>query len=172
MTTLTHVAVGYLLAEGLARGQLVPTEMLPHLYLASVVFANLPDVDGLVLGKIYDHRTKSPFHYPFTWWAIFITATVFAMATARLWWLPYIALAIASIIIHFLMDTFAVTGGICWLAPFYYKEFSFIPFTKITPKSVTELMRRYIKHPIMWLEMILWISAIVAARHSAVYARF
>ncbi|KKU25704.1 MAG: hypothetical protein UX37_C0015G0008 [Microgenomates group bacterium GW2011_GWA2_46_16] len=175
MTTLTHIAVGYLLADTLVRSGLVPTEMLPHVYAASIIFANLPDLDAVVLGKIYDHRTKSPLHYPFTWWVIFVTATVLALATNQNWWLLYIGLGVISIVIHFLMDTVAVTGGICWLAPFYYNEYSFIPFTKATftevsPKYLKKMLVRYLKHPVMWLEVMIWISAFWTARHATIYA--
>lgn len=171
MTTPTHTAAGFLVAEGLVRSNLVPAEMLPNVYLTSMILANLPDLDAIVLGKIYDHRTKSPFHYPFTWWAILITATVTALATEQKWLLPYIALAALNIFIHFILDTFAVTAGICWLAPFYYKEFSFIRFTKITPKNFRELWRRYAKHPVTWLEVVIWLSALFVVRHPTVYAR-
>lgn len=155
MTTPSHIAVGYLLAEGFIKTQIIPPSLVSFAYTVGIVSANLPDLDVIIFRKLYDHRTNSPFHYPFTWWVIYLTLIVISLADNLQYLLPLIYLSIAGVLTHFLMDTFGVNAGIRWFAPFYKKEYSFLKM-ETRPDDVREWVFRYLKHPIMLVEVALW----------------
>ena len=160
MTFPSHIAVGYILAEGFLKAHLIPPNLVPYVYGVSIVSANFPDMDAVLFKKIYDHRTNSPFHYPFTWWLIYLTVFVSIVIANLQSLLPFVYLSILTLVSHFLMDTFGVNAGIRWFAPFHKKEYSFLRMEK-RPDDVREWVLRYVKHPIMIVEVLLCLSGIL-----------
>lgn len=160
MTTPTHIAVGYMLAEGFIKANLIPPSLAPYAYSVGIISANLPDLDVIIFRKLYDHRTNSPFHYPFTWWLIFLTIIVVSIADSMRYLLPLVYLSITSVFTHFIMDTFGVNAGIRWFAPFHKKEYSFLTMEK-RPDDVREWVFRYLKHPIMLVEVVICLTGLL-----------
>lgn len=160
MTTLTHAAVGYLIGREVLAAGILPPQAAHAVYLISMLSANGPDIDGILFPKnIHNHRL-SPFHYPFTWWVIFMTVMICATAEHARWLLPYVYLAGANVLIHFILDTFAINQGIRWFGPFYKKGYSFLSLVE-TPKTIKEWGKHYVKHPVMWSELFVWIIGIL-----------
>ena len=160
MTTPSHIAVGYMLAEGFIQAHLIPPHLAQYAYGIGIISANLPDLDVIIFKKLYDHRTNSPFHYPFTWWLIYLTVFVSIVIANLQSLLPFVYLSILTLVSHFLMDTFGVNAGIRWFAPFHKKEYSFLRMEK-RPDDVREWVLRYVKHPIMIVEVLLCLSGIL-----------
>lgn len=138
MTTLTHAAVGYLIGREVLAAGLLPPQAANAVYLISILSANGPDIDGVLFPKNINNHRLSPFHYPFTWWVIFMTVMIYSTAGAEpRWILPYTYLAGGNVLIHFVLDTFAITNGIRWFGPFYKKSYSFLALVE-TPKTIKE----------------------------------
>lgn len=159
MSTASHAAAGIILTNFLIKHGVFPEALQNQLFLFAGITANLPDIDALLFKKIYDHRNHSPFHYPFTWWLIFMTALVISHFEAN-FLRPYIYLATANVFVHFLLDTLGVNAGICWFKPFHKKEYSFLPLRKQRPTNVKTWLGNYLSHPIMILEVILTVSGL------------
>ncbi len=160
MTTPSHIAVGYMISQGFIQANLIPPNLAPYAIGVSIVSANLPDLDVIIFKKLYDHRTNSPFHYPFTWWLLYLTVFVSIVIANLQSLLPFVYLSLLSLVSHFLMDTFGVNAGIRWFAPFYKKEYSFLRM-ETRPNDVRVWVLRYLKHPIMIAEVALCLGAIV-----------
>ena len=161
MTTLSHMAAGYLINRTLAAGGLLPIDSLPAVNLASMIFSNLPDLDMVFFRKITDHhRVNSPFHYPFTWWVIFVSVLLWAILSNSFGALPYIYLAIICVLVHFVMDSLGVNAGICWLQPFDKREFSFSPLLPNT-SSFKKYAIQHLTHWSMLVEVAIWIFALI-----------
>lgn len=159
MTIPSHIAVGYMLARGFMAAHLIPSNLVPYVYGVSIVSANFPDMDAVLFKKIYDHRKNSPFHYPFTWWVMYMTTIILLVAEHQRFLLPLVYLSIAGTLSHFLLDTLGVNAGICWFAPFYKKEYSFLKLRK-KPVNVKEWILHYITNPVMIVEVTLWITGL------------
>lgn len=160
MTTPSHIAVGYMIAQGFVQAHLIAPNLVPYAYGVSIISANLPDLDVIIFRKLYDHRTNSPFHYPFTWWVVYVTLLVASLLDSFHGYLPLLYLSILCVLSHFLMDSFGVNAGIRWFAPFHKKEYSFLQM-ETRPDDVREWVFRYLKHPIMLAEVALWVGGIL-----------
>ncbi len=160
MTTLSHLSLGYLVGRWFISRYPELGNSLPFTYFVAIGSANFPDIDVPLFRKISDHR-DSPFHYPFTWWVAYMTALVGILLTGHTWLLPYVTLSLIGVASHLLLDTFGVNAGICWLAPFFNKEYSFIRI-KSTPKRIRTWVSQYLNHWIMILELAVWIIGATA----------
>lgn len=124
MTFLSHAlsgaAVGIVLTEttGVDYKISVP---------ACVAFSLLPDLN-LAWKKISDHHRDFT-HYPIFW--LMVAAVVFLLEyfTGSATFIFTLSL-LASTFVHLLLDTFGITLGVHWLAPFSYREFSFTNLDK------------------------------------------
>jgi len=163
MSTPSHVATGYLLANACMAWGYLPPDPSGTTTWIGILASVAPDFDILAIRKIHDHRVNSLLHYPLTW----IVASVLSLFSARIigiaWLVPYILLVLASVLIHFLMDTLGVNAGICWLAPFRIKEFSFFRIKYHHLKNIKEVplyFLAYLKHPVMVLELLLCVGVL------------
>lgn len=162
MTTLSHTAVGYLLAR-----YLVVQGVLPHehaTYIMGIVFANLPDIDGAIsIKKIYDHHNhlKSISHYPINWLLVLVFFFLLSLPFGNTALFEYVLLAFISILSHFVLDTFSIYGGIAWLGPWIKKKYSFINHLPLVPNNNHEWVHWYLKHWIKYVEIALWAVAIL-----------
>lgn len=118
MTFFTHAIVGA--AVGLVVSDLTGVEAVVAVPL-NVGLSLLPDIN-LFWRKISDHHNDVT-HYP-SFWVIMATLIWYVESETRL----YSISVLLSGLIHLILDTFGMTIGVHWLAPFHLKEFS---FTKI-----------------------------------------
>jgi len=95
--------------------------------LVCIVFSLLPDLN-LIWKKISDHHRDFT-HYPIFW--LMVVAVVFLMEyfTGSTTFILTLSL-FASTFVHLLLDTFGITLGVHWLAPFNYHEYSFTSLDK------------------------------------------
>lgn len=162
MTTLSHVAVGYLISA-----YLVVHGILPHehaTYIMGIVFANLPDIDGaLSLKKVYNHQNhlKAISHYPANWVLVLFFFFLFSLPFGNTALPEYLLLAFICILSHFVLDTFSIYGGIAWLGPWIKKRYSFIRNVPLLPTNNHEWVHWYLKHWIKYVEIALWAVATV-----------
>mgnify|MGYP001566825988 CR=1 FL=1 len=172
MTTLSHVAVGYLISR-----YLVVRGILPHehtTYIMGIVFANLPDIDGaLSLKQVYNHQNhlQSISHYPANWLLVLVFFFLLSLPFTDTTLFEFTFLASACILSHFVLDTFSIYGGIAWLGPWIKKRYSFIRILPITPNNNHEWVHWYLKHWIKYLEIALWAVSILTmlkAKHGIV----
>lgn len=163
MTTLSHTALGFLVAKlAVSRGWLPADTSTP--YLLSMIFANLPDIDGLAsLRKIYDHHNalKNLSHYPANWLIVFLLAAVVAFPFEIRLFYPYLGLAGLNVFLHFILDTFSIYNGIAWFGPWNTKKYSFIRMAPILPADTREWVHWYLKHWVVYLEIALWIVTLL-----------
>lgn len=159
MSTLSHAAVGFLVARYFVEhGWLPNTSISP--YALGVVFANLPDLDGLLsIRNLFNHQNKfkSQFHYPFNWFIVFTLAMFVLMQFRIPYAMTYAFFAFINIMGHFLLDTFSIYGGIAWLAPWKKRRFSFVKNLNLLPGNNKDWIRWYTKHWVMYLEVAVWI---------------
>lgn len=126
---LTGVAVGVVISETTGTD---PRITVP----ACIVFSIAPD-SNLFWKKITEHHRDFT-HYPIFW---LLTAVVVFLAEYFLGLSSFIFTLslLASTIVHLLLDTFGISLGVHWLAPFSYREFSFTDLDKSgldrTPKE-------------------------------------
>lgn len=162
MTTLSHTAVGYLIAR-----YFVIRGILPHehtTYIMGIVFANLPDIDGaLSIKKIYDHHNhlKSISHYPANWLLVLTFFFLLSLPFEQKILFEYTLLSSVCILSHFILDTFSIYGGIAWLGPWIKKKYSFIRMTPVAPNNNHEWVHWYLKHWIKYVEIALWAAALL-----------
>ena len=163
MTTLSHTALGYLVARfAIDRGLLPADTTTP--YLLSMIFANIPDIDGLAsLKKIYDHHSalKNLSHYPANWFMVFAFVAILALPFKIPMFYPYLGLAVINVFFHFVLDTFSIYNGISWLGPWNKKKYSFIRMAPILPADTHEWVHWYLKHWVVYLEIALWIVTLL-----------
>ena len=161
MTFTAHIAAGIILVKYLElKGLLNPSLEHQYLLVASIA-STLPDLDGLIFHKIYDHRTNSPFHIPATWWILCLTAVVVAVAQRQRIYLSFIYVSFLSIYLHLFLDTFGVNAGICWLKPFTRKEYSFLPIHHGKPTNIREWILNYWKSPLIVPEVVITLSGLI-----------
>jgi hypothetical protein len=164
MITISHFSAGILVGEFLVVNNFIPSNLVLPVYLISALSANAPDVDIVFSHKLYHHRLHSPLHYPVTWaiilFPILAWEYTFNLQTA----LFLTTITFINILIHFLMDTFGVNYGICWLAPFSKREFSFFRLRQKRPERIKEWVLNYITHPVFYFEIALWIIALLTVR--------
>lgn len=126
---LTGAAVGVVVSETTGTD---PQIAVP----ACIVFSIAPDLN-LFWRKITEHHRDFT-HYPVFW---LLTAVVVFLAEYFLGLPSFIFTLslLASTIVHLLLDTFGISLGVHWLAPFSYREFSFTNLDKSgldrTPKE-------------------------------------
>lgn len=161
MSIGSHIACGMIITKFLEAKGLIPAAQLDLYYLVGAVSSSIPDIDGLLFNKIYDHRTNSPFHYPVTWWILSITAIVLAVAQRERMFLPFIYFSTLCVIFHLFIDTFGVNAGICWLKPFTKVEYSFLPIRHGKPTNIKEWLLNYYKSPLMFIEIVFITTGII-----------
>jgi len=129
MTTLTHIAVGAVIAKAALSGSHAHLDPMT-VYAVSILFSNLPDLTTPIIYIRYrlakSHHLYSLFHKPLFWVSIYVFLQIFL--PKNLWEIisPYVLIAGISLTIHFLMDSFGPFNGVVWLAPIIKKEISFV----------------------------------------------
>ncbi|HRN71208.1 MAG TPA: metal-dependent hydrolase [Candidatus Woesebacteria bacterium] len=149
MTFLSHALVGASIGVALSNTTGVDTSLTVPL---NIGLSLLPDIN-LLWRKISDHHNDFT-HYPLLW---VILATI-------VWYLEpsphiYSLSILLSGLFHLILDTFGMTIGVHWLAPFNSKEFS---FTKIhaqpEQKSMMSKISQFHKTRHLYYEMIIILS--------------
>lgn len=169
MTTISHSAVGIIVAQYVIEHGLLPRYGLAP-YIVSVVFANLPDIDALVsLRNMYDHHNtlKHLTHYPANWLFVIGFTALLAIPFHIPNFYTYLGLCTVNILLHFVLDTFSIYGGIAWLGPWNKKKYSFIKIMPVIPDNNATWVHWYLKHWIVYLEVALWIVAALIMVHQA-----
>lgn len=124
MTFLTHAvtgaAVGVVLSEttGVDYTIAVP---------ASIAFSLFPDINLLWRGISDHHRDFT--HYPVFLITVTVLVFLFEYFLGSASYILSLSLLFSSML-HLVLDTFGVSLGVHWLAPFNYREFSFTPLDK------------------------------------------
>lgn len=120
MTFVSHalsgVAVGVVLSEvtGVGLETTIPL---------STAFSVLPDIN-LLWRKISDHHRDFT-HYPSFWLVILVLSFALEYFLQSSSFIVSLSLII-SVTTHLILDTFGIRLGVHWLAPFNYREFSFL----------------------------------------------
>lgn len=166
MTTLTHVSVGYFIARGFALSGILPDAN--STYLLSMVFANAPDIDAIILTRrLYAHRENfySLSHFPASWAVLFSLAFLIITNQAPKY-ITYLVMCGISVISHFILDSFDIFEGISWFGPWIKRRFSFVSLV-ISPFLDTadykKLFHIYKKHWLFYIECIICILAFAIA---------
>jgi len=115
VTTITHLASGLVIGKIASEYAGLPysTETI---YLTSVVFSVLPDINYLWRKNIATHHDDFT-HYPVFW--LIVSFVVFSFNRFLG------VLLLSNTFIHLFLDTFGWIIGIRWLTPFNKREFSF-----------------------------------------------
>jgi len=165
MTTLTHIAVGAVLAKAALTGAHVQADPAA-VYAVAILFSNLPDIDIPLFGlkrtvaTNWNHRIHSFLHFPLFWGFLLILYLVLAPQPMRQSIEPYETVALIALGLHFLMDTVGVDRGICWLGPFMKKEMS---FTRLVakPDRFGVYLLTYCRSAVFKTELIIWLGSIL-----------
>lgn len=168
MTTPTHIALGYLVAEGFTRLGLASPDAFDKTLLLSVIAANAPDADVLMFWKMRHHRINSYLHYPVVW-ILLITGTALYLMFFLPTLLQIIPLIMVNIMMHFILDTFGIEVGIRWAWPWKKTYYSFIPSRTDIPKSIGGFIRKYLTLPVLYIEIGFWILTAIFALYSFGY---
>jgi membrane-bound metal-dependent hydrolase YbcI (DUF457 family) len=165
MTTLTHIAVGAVIAKAALAGYKVPAD--PALvYAIAVLFSNIPDIDIPLFGLRrtvrlnWNHRIHSFLHFPLSWLLSVLLFRLCVPSHILQSITPYFTIATVSLGLHFLMDTVGVDRGICWLGPFVKKELSFTRLVS-KPETFGLLLLTYCRSTVFKAELLLWIGSIL-----------
>ncbi len=162
MSTISHIALGYLTSRFFVANGWLPH--LPNTYLSGLIFANLPDIDGIIAPRhLYSHhdRLKTYSHYPSTWIGLLSLVSLAALPFRPPFLVPTLVFIATNILGHFFLDTFALYGGIAWLGPWNKKKFSFIPRAPRQPTNNRQWALWYIRHWVIYVELVIWIVALV-----------
>lgn len=157
MTTITHIAIGAILAKYGIQSHLLTGDPAT-IYAAGILFSNLPDIDCFLLKKEkrFYHRVKSIMHMPVIWALGFTGVTYFIKPMFLHSRFPqYLNLTMIATAIHFILDTATVNAGICWLAPVVKKEFSFFTLGE-KPISIATVVKTYAKSKLFKAEVVMW----------------
>jgi len=165
MTTITHIAIGAVIAKAALTGYKIPAD--PALvYAISIFFSNIPDIDIPLYGlkravKLnWNHRIHSCLHFPLFWAFLFLLYLISIPVTIRRSIESYEIIALLSLGFHFLMDSIGVDRGICWFGPFVKKELSFIRLiTK--PETFGVYLLTYCKSTVFKIELFLWFGSLI-----------
>lgn len=150
MTFLSHALVGASIGVALSNITGVDAKLTVPL---NIGLSLLPDVN-LLWKKISDHHNDFT-HYPLLW---VILATI-------VWYLEpathiYSISVLLSGLFHLILDTFGMTIGVHWFAPFHSKEFS---FTKIheqpKQKSMKSKIDQFHKTKHLYYELIIMLTS-------------
>lgn len=169
MTTISHSAVGIIVAQYFIENGWLPNAGLTP-YVMSVVFANLPDIDALLsLKRMYDHHNtlKNMSHYPANWLFVLLFTALLAIPFHLPNFYVYAGMCAVNVFLHFVLDTFSIYGGIAWLGPWNKKKYSFIKIMPYVPANNWQWVHWYLKHWVVYLEVALWIIAILIITHQA-----
>lgn len=165
MTTLTHVAIGAVIAKAALTGTKIeadPTLM----YAVAIFFSNIPDIDVPLFGLRravrlnWNHRIHSFLHFPLFWVSLLILFQLLAPQKIQQTIHPYKTIALVSLGLHFLLDTIGVHRGICWFGPFVKKQLSFTRLIS-EPELCGSLILTYCKSVIFKVELVLCIGSLV-----------
>jgi len=159
MTTFTHTAIGYFIARGFAVTGILPDAN--STYLLSMVFANAPDIDGImVTRRLYTHRENfyALSHYPISWLIFSIAAFSISFYQPPIFG-QYVIMAAIALFSHFLLDSFDIFDGIAWLGPFIKRKFSFVTLSLSHPLTNTDWGMLYRKHWLFYVECVICILA-------------
>ena len=171
MTTLSHIAVGILVTHYFVGKQWLPDHTVSP-YIFGVVFANIPDIDGIValtrkshtlsrrhIWRLYAHHNElgNLSHYPSTWVGVFLFVAALSLVLGVNNIAMYILFGSINVLCHFLMDTCSMYEGIAWLGPWKKKKYSFIGMLPILPANTREWVQWYVRHWVMYLEIAIWI---------------
>jgi inner membrane protein len=145
-----HLPSGYLLGRVLRVGA-------PVLMFAVILGAIFPDFDLLFFYLVDDrglHHHRYWVHAPGFW------VLVSLVVAPLLWWVsrPMLALFAAFVagnFLHVVLDT--ITGGIMWLWPY---STNLLSLMTVRPTH-SHFVLSYMAHWTFWLEIALWISAVV-----------
>ncbi len=112
---IAHLPAGYLLANAL----LAKKRRRRSLWATGLFFSIAPDLDLFWFYLISDRSVphhQYPTHWPLLWIALFGAALLISHILRKPAWRPYLALGLASVILHLGLDSIA--AEIYWLAPF------------------------------------------------------
>lgn len=165
MTTLTHIAVGAMIAKAALTGNKIEADPAV-VYGVAILFSNIPDIDIPLFGirrtvrLNWNHRIHSVFHFPLFWAILFLLFQLCIPLEMRRSISPYFGIALISLGIHFLLDTIGVHRGICWFGPFVKKELSFTRLAS-KPETFGLLVLTYCKSVVFKVEMLIWIGSLL-----------
>jgi membrane-bound metal-dependent hydrolase YbcI (DUF457 family) len=146
MTTITHTLVGAAIAKAALSGHAIHAD--PTLvYTVSILAANLPDINVPFIGlrrSFYRNHRLSACHLPLFWIALFLIIQILLPDHTWKTILPYAAIGIVNIFLHFILDLFSLHNGVCLLAPFLKREYS-ITRLKDRPETIRLYLRTYTK---------------------------
>jgi len=159
MTTLSHIAVGAVIAKAALSGNNIQADPLT-MYAVALLFSNIPDIDVFFFGirrtirENLNHRIQSFLHFPLFWLVIMILFELLTPQRIQQQVRPYEIVALFSLGVHFLMDTFGYHRGICWFGPFVKKQFS-ITRLVTEPKHSVIMVLDYSRSAIFKVELLL-----------------
>lgn len=167
MTTISHAAVGIIVTRAFIEHGLLPRYGVAP-YILGITFANIPDIDALVSIKhLYDHQNKlkNMSHYPANWLFVIGFTAIIGLFFRIPHFYTYLGLVAINVLLHFVLDTFSIYGGIAWFGPWNKKKYSFIRMLPYVPSNTYEWVHWYMKHWVVYLEVALWIIAALILTH-------
>lgn len=118
--------------------------------MSTLVFSILPDIDVVFLGRVAGHH-QTITHTPIFW----LSSGFCLWAASKFFKQPKVVAVSIGLLVgslsHMVLDTFGMSMGVAWLAPFSQKEYSFLP---INPEyAANQWLQHYLESPAFWIEV-------------------
>jgi hypothetical protein len=150
MTVATHVLAGMVIEQYFVRLGMIPPSTFS--LTTGILAATIPDIDTMLsLRHFWDHRKSSLLHVPLFWATIFISGSIASFVTGNMDLMPYLWLAGASLLSHFILDSVGQFDGIRWLAPFDTRIMSVVRQQK-PPAHWQQRLAGKLRHPATYAE--------------------
>lgn len=150
---IAHLPAGYILTKVMP-----PRAKSAALWATGLFFAVAPDLD-LIYFYLFSAR-KIPHHayvthWPLLWVALSATVFVVSLLLHKRSWRPFIAVGLATALLHLALDSIA--AEIYWLAPFSYKYINLVE----VPARYSWWVYSFILHWTFAFELIICLAAII-----------
>lgn len=147
MTTLTHIAVGAVIAKAVLSGHKIQADPT-IVYAVSILFSHLPDFTQPLIFLRYrvrkSHHLYSMYHKPIFWVGLYV---LLQLTLPHALWntiAVYANIALIAVGVHFLLDSFGPFRGVVWFSPILKKELYFVKLQE-EPTSGREFIKAYTK---------------------------
>jgi len=117
-----HLLVSYFFVDHVSR----KIKKRKLFIITTLIFSILPDIDILFVGGIARHH-QTLTHAPLFWILVFILFNLLALALNSAFIKTISFGILIGAISHMILDTFGMSIGLSWLAPFSWKDYSFLP---------------------------------------------
>jgi membrane-bound metal-dependent hydrolase YbcI (DUF457 family) len=127
-----------------------------RLFITSTLFFSIfPDIDVFLVGGIAGHH-QTLTHTPLFWLTVFFVLFLISTKTNKKSVKAVSLGLLAGSMAHMFLDTFGMSVGVAWLAPFSKQEFSFLPVN--SEYATNDWLAHYLKSTAFWIEIVLVVS--------------